>query len=202
MFTNLKRIIKSGSINFWRNSVVAIASIFVLTVTLLVIGSLYLGIVFLNSPLENIRDRVDISVTFKTEVAETEVLALQKDLELLPEVQAVTYTSREQELAAFRKRHEDNALLIKSLEELGNPFGARLSILASDPAQSDSVARFLSNYDQEAGLTGIIDQISFKKDIITKLLAVINTSQTIGVAASLLLILMSILVTFNTISLT
>ncbi len=202
MLTNLKRVIRAGSINFWRNSAVAMASIFVLTVTLLVIGSLYLGSVFLNSTLESIRDRVDISVTFKTDTPETKVLALKKDLELLPEVREVTYASREQELADFRERHQDNALLIQSLEEVGNPFGSRLSILATDPAQYDSVARFLSNYNEQVASSGIIDQISFKKDIIQKLLSIINTSQTVGIAISGLLVLMSILVTFNTISLT
>ncbi|MDQ5957802.1 MAG: Cell division protein FtsX [Patescibacteria group bacterium] len=202
MLTNLKRVIRSGSLNFWRNGAVALASILVLTVTLLVIGSLYLGNTFLRSTLEDIRDRVDISVAFKTDAEESAVLSLKKDLEQLPEVKTVTYSSREQELADFRKRHEDNALLIQSLEEVGNPFGARLSVLAIDPAQYDSISRFLSNYNDNAGASGIIDQISFKKDIIAKLLAIISTSQTIGLAASALLVLMSILVTVNTISLT
>lgn len=203
MFINLKRVIRSGSLNFWRNGSVALASILVLTTTLLVIGSLYLGSAFLTSTLASIRDRVDISVAFKTEAEESAVLALKKDLEQLPEVKTVTYSSREQELADFRKRHEDNALLIQSLEEVGNPFGARLSILAINPAQYDSISRFLSNYNENAGVTGgIIDQISFKKDIIAKLLAIISTSQTIGLAISALLILLSILVTVNTISLT
>ncbi|MEX0910371.1 MAG: FtsX-like permease family protein [Candidatus Paceibacterota bacterium] len=49
---------------------------------------------------------------------------------------------------------------------------------------------------------GVIDQISYKKDIVNKLLAIINTSQTISLALSVILGLMSILVTFNTISLT
>ena len=64
MITHLK-VIRAGSINFWRNSAVAMTSIFVLTIYFLVIGSLYLGSAFLNSTLENIRDRVDISVTLK-----------------------------------------------------------------------------------------------------------------------------------------
>lgn len=202
--TNLKRIFKAGSISFWRNSAVAVASIFVLTVTLLVIGSLMLGSAFLNSTLDNLKERVDISVTFKTDVPEQQVLELQADLELLPEVKEVVYISRDQELADFRSRHQDNALLIQSLEEVGNPFGARLSVLATDPAQYDSISRFLQNYDSGSSLAtgGIIDQISFKKDIIDKLLAIIDTSHTVGFAVAAVLVCLSILVTFNTISLT
>lgn len=196
-----KRIIKAGFINFWRNKAVAIASVFVMTVTLFVLGSLLLGASFLEGTLNNIKDRVDISVTFKTDTEEEVIVALQKSLEQLPEVKTVTYSSPDQELEAFETRHADNALLIQSLEEVGNPFGARLSILAQDPSQYESVAKFLDNYNQGEG-QNIVDQVSFKKDIIDKLLSVIDTSRKVGLIISVLLIVMSILVTFNTISLT
>jgi len=197
----IKRIIKAGFINFWRNKAVAIASVFVMTVTLFVVGSLILGASFLEGTLGHIKDRVDISVTFKTDVAEETILDLEKSLEQLAEVKTVEYTSPAQELESFRTRHADNALLIQSLDEVGNPFGARLSILAKDPSQYETVAKFLDNYNQNQG-QGIVDQISFKKDIIDKLLSVIEASRKVGFIISVLLVVMSILVTFNTISLT
>lgn len=200
MTTTAKRIIRSGFVNFWRNRTVTAASVFVLSVTLFVIGALQLGAAFLNGTLDDIKNRVDISVTFKTDVAEESILALEKSLKLLPEVKEVVYSSRDQELENFRTRHQDNALLIQSLDEVGNPFGARISILANNPAQYESVARFL-NTQNESVAGGIIDQISFKKDIIDRLLSVIDTSQKVGLIVSSLLVVMSILVTFNTISL-
>ncbi len=200
MTTTAKRIIRSGFVNFWRNRAVTVASVFVLSVTLFVIGALQLGAAFLNGTLADIKNRVDISVTFKTDVAEESILAMEKSLELLPEVKAVEYSSRDQELENFRTRHQDNALLIQSLDEVGNPFGARISILANEPSQYESVARFL-NTQNESVAGGIIDQISFKKDIIDRLLSVIDTSKKVGLIVSLLLVIMSILVTFNTISL-
>ena len=200
LLTTLKRIIKSGFVNFWRNRSVTIASVFVMCVTLFVIGSLILGGKFLNSTLDDIKNRVDISVTFKSDATEDSILAMKKSVELLPEVKSVTYTSRDKELEDFRARHQDNALLIQSLDEVGNPFGARVAILARDPAQYESVSKYLQSQNGGDG-SGIIDQISFKKDIIDKLLSVIATSQKVGVIISILLIAMSILVTFNTISL-
>jgi len=192
-------------INFWRNSAVALASIFVLSTTLFVIGMFVLGGVFLESTLESIRERVDISVTLHPEISETEALTLKSDLEELEEVREVNYTSREEELETFRGRHEDNPLLLQSLKEVGNPFGARLSVLATDPANYSQISDFLIQYDREfqsGGETDIIDQISFKKDIVDRLLAIINTSEKIALVLSVILVLMSILVTFNTISLT
>jgi cell division transport system permease protein len=196
-----KRIIKAGFVNFWRNKAVAVASVFVMTVTLFVIGALMLSADFLEGTLDNIKNRVDISVTFQTDSTEDSILALKKSIEQLPEVKSVTYSSAEDELEAFQTRHADNALLIQSLEEVGNPFGARLSILAKDPSQYETVAKFLDNYNQTDG-QNIVDQISFKKDIIDKLLSVISASRKVGFIISILLVIMAVLVTFNTISLT
>ncbi|MEX0910372.1 MAG: permease-like cell division protein FtsX [Candidatus Paceibacterota bacterium] len=118
-----KRILRAGMTNFWRNSAVAIASIFVLSTTLFVIGALYLGNAFLNSTLDDIKSRVDISVTFKPEVSEDIVLSFKNNLEALDQVESVTYSSKEEELTSFRERHAEDFLLIQSLDEVGNPFG-------------------------------------------------------------------------------
>lgn len=201
---NLRRVIQSGFNNFWRSPVVSLASVLTLTVTLFVFGSLVLGAAFLDSTLANIQDKVDISVTFLPDASEESVLALKEAVALLPEVAAVEYISREEELALFTERHKDNSLIIQSLEEVGNPFGARLNIKATDPSQYESVANFLGNRagDGAAATDRIIDSLSFKKDIVEKLLKVISSSRKMAVAVSVVLVVISILVTVNTISLT
>ncbi len=202
LWINTKRILKLGFINFWRNSIVSIASVLTMAVTLFVIGSLYIGAAFLNSSLEEVKNKVDISVSFKVDASDDEIISLKKDLSLQPEVKAVDYIGRDQELADFKESHKDNAILLQSLEETGNPFGARLNIKAVDPAQYDAVARFLVNRnDPSLGGKSIIDQISYKKDVVDKLIGLIATSKKVGMAISIILILLSILVTFNTISL-
>ncbi len=199
MRTIIKRIFKSGFINFWRNGVVSIASILVMTVTLFVIGALILAGAFLSASLEEIQSKVDISVSFKVDAPLGDIKALEQSLKALPEVKEIGFSSREEELALFRERHKDNNLLLQSLDEVGNPFGARLNIKAVDPAQYESIATFLSN--QDAASAAIIDQVSFKKDVVDKLLAIINSLRRIGLAASIVLVVTSILVTFNTTSL-
>lgn len=179
------------------------ASVLTLTVTLFVIGSLLLGGAFLDSTLNNIQDKVDISVTFLPDAPEESVTALKESVALLPEVAAVEYISRDEELALFRERHKDNSLIIQSLEEVGNPFGARLNIKATDPTHYETIANFLGNRAGEgaASTDRIIDNLSFKKDIVDKLLKVISSSRKVGVAVSVVLVVVSIMVTVNTISL-
>jgi len=203
MWFKLKRVFRSGFVGFWRNGVVSAASILTLTVTLIVIGSLFLASAYLNASLETIKNNVDISVSFKVDASEKDVLTLKNIITSLPEVKNIEYISREQELSDFRERHKDNALLVRSLDEIGNPFGARLNIKAKDPTQYESIARFLDSSTGNSELNrDIIDQVAFKKDIVDRLISLINAIKKIGFVVSLVLVFMSILVTFNTLSLT
>ena len=85
----IRRVLKSGFISFWRDRFVASASILVLVVTLFTIGSLFLANAFLENTLEQVKDQVDISVAFRTDASEGEILELKRDLESLDEVREV-----------------------------------------------------------------------------------------------------------------
>lgn len=202
-WVNLKRVSRSGFISFFRNATVSLAAVLTLTVTLFVMGSLMLGGSYLKDVLVDIQDKVDIAISFKLDAEESEILKIRDDLTLLPGVKEVEYNSREQELENFRERHKDNALLIQSLDEVGNPFGARLNVKATDPTHYESVANFLEgDTELAAGQASTIDNISFKKDIVDRLIGIINSSRKVGFIISAILVLLSVLVTINTISLT
>ena len=64
VFTSSRRIVKAGFINFWRNAVVSLSAIFLMTVALFVVGSTILSSVFLESSLAEIKSKVDINVYF------------------------------------------------------------------------------------------------------------------------------------------
>ena len=202
MLTNWKRVIKSGFINFWRSGVVSLSSVIVLTVTLFVIGGLLLAQAFLAASLDEIKAKVDISVSFQPDAAEAEVLAFKQEVAALPEVRVVVYRSREEEFNDFKTRNQDNALIMQSLDEVGNPLGARLNITATDPSHYESIAAFLKGDSALAtGSRNIIYQVNFKKASVDALSAIINTAERVGFALALLFLFISLIVTFNTVSL-
>ncbi|MEK7621680.1 MAG: permease-like cell division protein FtsX [Patescibacteria group bacterium] len=203
MLDNWKRIIRSGFVNFWRSGVVSLSSVIVLTVTLFVIGSLILAQAFLAASLEEIKAKVDISVSFQPDATEEEVLAFKQDLLSLPEVAEVIYRSRDQEYNDFKARNQDNDLIMRSLEEVGNPFMARLNITATDPSQYENIAAFLQSESAlVAGGRNIIYQVNFKKASVDALSTIIIATQRVSFALALLAVFVSLIVTFNTISLT
>lgn len=203
---NLKRIIRTGLSNFWRNGTVSLASVLIMLVTLTVIGFVIFAGAVLNTSLNELRNKVDISVSFVTTASEEDVLNVQNALERLPEVALVTYTSRDEALAAFRERHANDRSILAALDELGeNPLGATLNIKAKDPSQYQSIAEFLeSDNALSQGGVSIVDRINYfqNKIAIDKLTGIINTAQSLGLAITLFFAAVSILIAFNTIRLT
>lgn len=206
MITSLKRVIRAGFIGFWRNAFVSLSAIFVITITLMVVGGMMLFGQLLNISLTQIKDKVDINVYMVTSAPEVSVMDLKTSLENLPDVREVVYTSREDALAEFREQHKNDELTIQALEELGdNPLGASLSIRAKETSQYESIAIFLKQR-QEAEPTDapVIDRINFNqnKEAIDKLTNIIETAGRISYITMLVLIVSSVLIAFNTIRLT
>ena len=203
--TKLKRIIKAGFFNFWRSGYVSLASILVMVVTLSVIGSVVFVGAVLNTTMTELRNKVDINVYFVTSATESDILALKIKIEALPEVLSVTYVSSDEALANFRSKHQNDQITIQALDELGNnPLGATLNIKAKEPSQYESIANFL-NQDNILSTDGakIIDKINYfeNKTAIDKLSGIINSTEQLGLALCLALIIVSIIITLNTIRL-
>lgn len=203
--TNTRRIVKAGFINFWRNAVVSLSAIFVMTVALFVIGATMLSSVFLDSSLRSIKDKVDINIYFNADAQESDVFVMKRSLEGLPEVQSVEYISRDQAITNFKKRHENDYLMTQALEELvDNPLGAILNIKAKDTSQYEAIATHIKSEQEAAGPSGsVIYNVNYSKnkDVIDKLTAITAGVERVSLAILLVLIVIAIVITFNTIRL-
>lgn len=204
MLTSIKRIIRGGFTHFTRNAFVSLASVLIMTVTLFTIGGVVFLTAVLGASLEEIKDKVDVNVYFQTGAKEEDILALSKSLESLPEVRSVEYISREQALENFKMRHEDDELTLQALRELpDNPLGAVLNIRAKEPSQYASLAEFLRSENALGGEPSIIDEVNYydNKGAIDKLSGIIDSARTMGLALSLFLVIISLIIAFNTIRL-
>ncbi len=148
----------------------------------------------------SLEEKVDVSVYFALDTEEKDILIVKNTLEDLSEVREVNYTSRDDALNLFRERHEDNEVLLESLDELDdNPLQATLSIKATKVTYLASITSFL----EKSSFTGIIDKIDFRENekLIGKLLSITSSIKTAAVLASIVLGLFVVFVTFNTIRL-
>lgn len=201
-WVNTKRIIRSGFVGFWRNGSVSLSSVLIMTVTLFALGSILFAGALLRSSLEQIQEKVDVNVYFIPSAAETDILALKSKLEALPEVALVEYTSRDQALINFKERHANDEVTLQALEEIGdNPLGAILNIRAKQTSQYEGIASFLDSESGEGGT--FIDKVNYyqNKAAIDTLTRIIAGGTTVGFGMTLALVLISIIIAFNTIRL-
>ncbi len=206
MITELKRIIKAGFINFSRNGLVSWAAVLVVTITLSVITTIILLQAILYFSLGVIKDKVDVTIYFTVGAPVDQIMALKYSLEQLPEVAQVSYTSAEDALKLFRDRHQEDYPTIQALDEIGsNPLGAYLNVKAKEVSQYESIANFLKSDNALAsGSVNIIDKVNYHQNklVIDRLNSIISGAQKLGFLVTLLLIIISIIITFNTIRLT
>ncbi len=203
----VKRIFRAGILSFSRNAFVSFASILVMTVTLFTVGTTLFAGVILNSALIELRDKADVNVYFTGDAPEDRILELKASLEALPEVAKVEYLSRDEALAQFRERHQNDQLTLSALDELGdNPLGAVLNIKAKDITQYEAIATFLKDQQTaQEGSAPVIDKINFydeqHRSALERLQSITDSAQRLGVIIIVLLILTTLAISFNTLRL-
>lgn len=200
-----RRVLVGGGKNFARGGAVSVATVLIMTVTLSVIAFLILLSGLLSYTLTAIKEKVDVSVYFITTASEKDILAVKSQLENLPQVVEVTYTSADEALEAFRARHADDQLTLQALAELGgNPLDASLGIRATDPSEYESIVNFLeASPALSVGGASIVDRINYtqNKEAIDRLSLAIRATRDIGLAVVIILAVASILIAFATVRL-
>ena len=179
------------------------ATILIMVITLFSIGSLFFARAILGTILSQIQDKVDISIYFKTDALEQDILAIKDSISKLAEVKSIEYISAEQALADFKERHKDNALITQSLEEIGvNPLGAILNVKAQETSQYEAVAKFLEAESNSPAGAGI-DKINYfqNKTVIDRLSKILDSAKNLGGIISIILVIISVIITFNTVRL-
>lgn len=201
LMLNLKRIFRTGFHQFWRNGVVSLSAVLVMFITLIVIAGVIFSSAMLKQTLESIKNKVDINVYFETSASETEILSVKEKIEKLSEVDFVTYISREVALENFKEQHKDDQQTMDALGELDeNPLGASLSIKAKEPSQYEQVANFL---EQNYPTGSIVEKVNYfqNKKAIDVLTQIIDAGEKLGAIITVAFIVISILITLNTIRL-
>lgn len=176
-----------------------------ITLSLCAVGAIIFSGAFGKALIADVEDKVDINVYFSLSANENDILALQKEVKALPEVKETTYLSRDKALEVFKKKWEDNTLIMQGLEEIGeNPFPASLNIKAKNPGQYGSISTFLQNKNPtDSSGTPIISKINYQENklIIDRLSRIIPAIRKSGSVVAIILILIAIIAVWNTIRL-
>jgi cell division transport system permease protein len=203
MFIFLKRILKFGWQSFSRNKGLGLAVIFVMTVAIFTLTSLFVFNELSGFLIKKAKEQIDISVYFKKDVDEKEILVLKEELsnKFSGQIASISYVSKEKAKEIFLIKHKDEPLYLQALEEIGeNPFLGSLNIKAKDPSFYALISDFLINGSQKDS----IEKISYfaSEKVINKLSEISLKINKAGIGVGIFLLILVFLITFNTIRLT
>ena len=196
-----KRIITTALKDLSRNIWLNMVTIIIIVIALFTVATMLAVDKIGNYALSALQEKIDISVQFKDDASEEKILELKKDIEELEEVRTVEYISKEQALANFKEAHQDNKYISQSLEELGdNPLFAVLNIKAKSLEQYGAVDDYVNNNEN---YKDIIESVNFKENegAINNFSSILRTVQDGIFGLTVLFILISIMIAFNTIRL-
>ena len=198
MLINLKRIIKTGLNEFFRNITLSISTILIMTMVVSLVTIFY----FINSVSEliiaDIENKVDISVYFKEEATASDISNVQIEISNISEVSSIVYITKNEVLANFIIQHKNDTELIESLTELGyNPFLDTLNIKTWDKSQYSP----LTNLIETANFSDIIDNVDYhkRKESIDKIFSITAGINNIILLLSIVFGFIAVLISFNTV---
>ncbi|MAQ77468.1 hypothetical protein CL684_03005 [Candidatus Campbellbacteria bacterium] len=197
---DIQRIIKEGLIKFWRNKLISFSTTLVMTIALLMLSSLMFLNAGLSVAMSQLEDRVDVNIYFFPDVPESEILTLQDRIGTIPEVRDVQYISREEAFVQFQERHQNDELINRSLEELGdNPLGASLNVRAFRSSQYESVVNAIES-EPAVSNSDFVERINYydNKTAIDRLNEFNNVVRAVTVGATIFFVIIALLVILST----
>lgn len=197
-FVALQRILAFAWQSFWRNIWLSLVTITIIVLTFISINFLILVNVTSDKAIQLVNDKVDISLYFKPDITESQVLEVQTYLSSLTQVKEIFYVSQQEALEKFRQLHQDDQTIIESLEELDdNPIGATLQIKAKDIAEYQSIDDVLEN----SKYNDLILDKNFddNKTFIAQIKDFSDNVRKVAIITSIIFVLIASLIVFNTI---
>ena len=195
------RGVKSGARNFFRNGWLSVATISIIVLTLFIINTVFIITVVANKTLEDLQQKIDVSIYFKSDANESSARSLTDIVRKMPEVTDAQYISKDDALRIFKEKHSQDEIILQSLEELGNPLQASMSVKMRDPDAYKGILDKIHS-SEYGSLVSDVDYYSEKKPIIERLNNIIQTIRKVGIIVIGIFAVIAVLVTFNSIRLT
>ena len=195
---SLVRVTKSAFQNFWRNVWLAVATLVIMTITLLMMSALYLANVFGGLVLRNIEQRVDVSATFRESATEAQIQSIADEIASREDVEDVRIITSEEALDQFRMRRGDDPLIEESLRELGeNPLTGSIFVVATEPRFYSNISGQLESEKYEP----FIEKVNFNdlRPAISKLITITNTVRNAAFIVTVTFAILVVLIMFNTV---
>lgn len=195
----LWRIVLGGFTNFLRNAWLSIAAMAVMVVTLSIVLFSFIANATFSHTIEDIRNRIDVSVFLKDDVTDEQRHQLTEELLNLDNVRDVQYINKDQALEEYRKLNEDNVDLQLAITQTDNPLPASLRLKLHNPDLLEDLRTFLEQPDIKNLQSDETSYSGDRKEAIDKIARATTFIRQAGIVGVLIFAAISVLIIFNTI---
>lgn len=193
-FSTLKRHIREGVKNIFRNGWMSVASIGAVTVALILVAIFVTVILNINQMTSNVEKDVEIKVLIELTADEDQIKTLGEEIEDINGIETMRFSSKDDELN----------LLVEGMGEQGeawalfeqdNPLNHAYVVKAKDPQQTEAIAAKIENFEN-------VYKVNFGQDVVPQLFKFNNYARATGLALIAGLVFMAVFLISNTIKLT
>lgn len=199
------RMVRYGANNFTRNAWLTTAATAVMTITLLIIFMTFIARQTLSNTVDELRQKVDISVYLRNDVNDDEVKTVIKRFEGAENVVSVRYIDIDEAKKTYIDQNSPSAEQLQAISELPvTPFFPSLRVIVKDPNDTGSLANLVANDEvvKNALHPDPKRAPSFsgeKKRVIETISRWTSFAERGGLVAAAIFIAISMLIIFNTI---
>jgi cell division transport system permease protein len=165
--------------SIYRNNWISIASVGVVAVSLLILGSSLLMVLNANHLATGLESSVEISIFVKDKASPAEVQALEGQIRALPDVASVEFVPKARALEEMKQNLGDKKDILAGLEDK-NPLPDTLRVKAANVELVAPLARQFEVLPQ-------VDQVRYGQGVVEKLMALSRWVRTAGLITMALL---------------
>jgi cell division transport system permease protein len=183
--------------NIWINPFLSLVTLSTIAISMLILGLFSLIYLNVQQSLQQMGGELQITAYLQETISPEQAKVLRSKVADWPEVEKITYLSKEQALARFRSQLREYAGILEGLKE--NPLPASLELtLMPQYGRSGNIKELSTRLGR---LTGVAE-VQYGRKWMAKLRVFVEVMKLVGITVGGLLLIATIFVISNTIRLT
>ena len=183
--------------NIWTNPFLSLVTLSTIAISMLILGLFSLIYLNVQQSLQQMGGELQITAYLQETISPEQAKVLRSKVADWPEVEKITYLSKEQALARFRSQLREYAGILEGLKE--NPLPASLELtLMPQYGRSGNIKELSTRLGR---LTGVAE-VQYGRKWMAKLRVFVEVMKLVGITVGGLLLIATIFVISNTIRLT
>ena len=200
MLIYLNRSLRSAWNGFVRNGWLSLAAVFIMAQALLIVSILASLNMVIGASIKAVNERIDVAIFLKETATEEQALALKSEVEQYDGVRQVIYISPQEALDKFLEENRNRAIIREVVPADDNFLPASLEVKSDDPYLIEGIVSKI----RASQLGSVVSETSLEDNqkLIDRLRGLGSLVQKVSLVLALVLIILALLIIFNTIRIT